>query len=142
MTGTAKTEESEFRDIYHLDVVTIPTNLPSRRTDENDQVYSTIAGKLRAVVADITDCYQRGEPVLVGTTTVEKSEELSRMLHKLRFRTTSSTPRTTKKKRKSSLRQVNSAPSPSRPTWRAAAPILCWAATQSTLQSSACATSA
>ena len=85
MTGTAKTEESEFRDIYHLDVVTIPTNLPSRRTDENDQVYSTIAGKLRAVVADITDCYQRGEPVLVGTTTVEKSEELSRMLHKAKI---------------------------------------------------------
>ncbi|MFR1565850.1 MAG: preprotein translocase subunit SecA [Christensenellales bacterium] len=82
MTGTAKTEESEFRGIYNLDVVTIPTNLPSKRVDENDQVYSTVAGKLRAVVADITECYQRGQPVLVGTTTVEKSEELSRLLHK------------------------------------------------------------
>ncbi len=85
MTGTAKTEESEFRGIYNLDVVTIPTNLPSKRVDENDQVYSTVAGKLRAVVADITECYQRGQPVLVGTTTVEKSEELSRMLHKAKI---------------------------------------------------------
>ena len=80
MTGTAKTEESEFRGIYGLDVVVIPPNLPSQRVDENDQVYKTVAGKLRAVVADIEECYQRGQPVLVGTTTVEKSEELSHML--------------------------------------------------------------
>lgn len=85
MTGTAKTEEAEFRDIYNLDVVTIPTNLPIKRIDENDQVYSTRAGKLRAVVADITASYQKGQPVLVGTTTVEKSEELSAMLVKAKI---------------------------------------------------------
>ena len=80
MTGTAKTEEDEFRGIYGLDVVVIPTNVPSRRIDENDQVYTTVAGKLRAVVEDIAECNGRGQPVLVGTTTVEKSEELSKML--------------------------------------------------------------
>ena len=85
MTGTAKTEEAEFRDIYNLDVVTIPTNLPIKRVDENDQVYSTRGGKLRAVVADITASYQKGQPVLVGTTTVEKSEELSAMLVKAKI---------------------------------------------------------
>ena len=82
MTGTAKTEETEFRDIYGLDVLQIPTNLPNARVDQNDQVYTTIPGKLRAVVADIAECYDRGQPVLVGTTTVEKSEELSEMLKK------------------------------------------------------------
>lgn len=82
MTGTAKTEEAEFRGIYGLDVVIIPTNLPSQRVDENDQIYTTIDGKLRAVVRDIEECYQRGQPVLVGTTTVEKSEELSNLLRR------------------------------------------------------------
>ncbi|MBQ7224754.1 MAG: preprotein translocase subunit SecA [Clostridia bacterium] len=82
MTGTAKTEEAEFRGIYNLDVVTIPTNLPIQRQDENDQVYSTRAGKLRAIVNDIIECYKKGQPVLVGTTTVDKSEELSVLLHK------------------------------------------------------------
>ena len=80
MTGTAKTEENEFRSIYRLDVVTIPTNVPSQRVDENDLLYTTAAGKMRAVVADIKECYDRGQPVLVGTTNVEKSEELSKML--------------------------------------------------------------
>ena len=80
MTGTAKTEENEFRSIYKLDVVTIPTNVPSQRVDENDLLFTTSAGKLRAVVADIKECYDRGQPVLVGTTNVEKSEELSKIL--------------------------------------------------------------
>ncbi|MCH5351462.1 MAG: preprotein translocase subunit SecA [Clostridiales bacterium] len=82
MTGTAKTEENEFRSIYKLDVVTIPTNVPSQRVDENDLLYTTAAGKMRAVVADIKECYDRGQPVLVGTTNVEKSEELSKMLRR------------------------------------------------------------
>ena len=80
MTGTAKTEETEFKGIYNLDVVTIPTNKPNARIDENDVIYKTVKAKLDAVVADITDCYMRGQPVLVGTTTVEKSEHLSTML--------------------------------------------------------------
>lgn len=71
MTGTAKTEETEFKGIYNLDVVTIPTNKPNARIDENDVVYKTVAAKLNAVVDDITSCYQKGQPVLVGTTTVE-----------------------------------------------------------------------
>lgn len=85
MTGTAKTEEGEFNAIYGLDVVTIPPNRTRQRIDENDQVYTTRKGKLAAVVADIRECYKRGQPVLVGTVTVEKSEELSRMLNKERI---------------------------------------------------------
>ncbi|MDE7463923.1 MAG: preprotein translocase subunit SecA [Clostridiales bacterium] len=80
MTGTAKTEENEFRSIYKLDVVTIPTNVPIQRVDEDDLLFTTEAGKLRAVIADIKECYERGQPVLVGTTNVEKSEELSKLL--------------------------------------------------------------
>ncbi len=80
MTGTAKTEENEFRSIYKLDVVTIPTNVPSQRVDENDLLFTTSSGKMRAVVEDIKECYERGQPVLVGTTNVEKSEELSKLL--------------------------------------------------------------
>ena len=82
MTGTAKTEETEFKQIYGLDVVVIPTNLPVQRKDENDLLYKSKAGKLRAIVADIEDCYERKQPVLVGTITVEKSEELSSILKK------------------------------------------------------------
>lgn len=82
MTGTAKTEETEFKGIYGLDVVVIPPNIPSRRVDETDKVFANIDAKLRAVVADIEECTSRGQPVLVGTTNVEKSEELSKMLRK------------------------------------------------------------
>ena len=85
MTGTAKTEEAEFKGIYNLDVVTIPTNKPNARIDENDVVYKTAKAKLNAVVDDITSCYQKGQPVLVGTTTVEKSEHLSRLLRESRI---------------------------------------------------------
>ena len=85
MTGTAKTEEKEFKDIYSLDVVTIPTNKPIQRIDEQDQIYSTREGKLRAVVNDIVEAYHKGQPVLVGTTNVEKSEELSIRLRRARI---------------------------------------------------------
>jgi len=80
MTGTAKTEEAEFNKIYALDVVTIPTNVPSRRFDEQDCVYKTIAAKTRAIVNDVKQCYESGQPVLVGTITIEKSEEISKAL--------------------------------------------------------------
>lgn len=82
MTGTAKTEEGEFNAIYGLDVVIIPTNKPMIRVDENDQIYTTREGKLRAIVKDVKECYDRGQPVLVGTTNVERSEELSKLLSK------------------------------------------------------------
>ena len=80
MTGTAKTEETEFNKIYNLDVVCIPTNLPIKRKDENDRVYKSISGKVKAVINDIKNCYEKGQPVLVGTVSVEKSEELSKAL--------------------------------------------------------------
>ncbi len=85
MTGTAKTEETEFRGIYGLDVVVIPPNKPSKRIDENDAVYPTLKGKINAILADIEECYKVGQPVLVGTTTVEKSEELSKILTQKRI---------------------------------------------------------
>ncbi|MCL2822101.1 MAG: preprotein translocase subunit SecA, partial [Firmicutes bacterium] len=82
MTGTAKTEEAEFRGIYNLDVVTIPPNRPSQRVDENDIIYSTIPAKNKAIVEEVKECFDRRQPVLVGTTTVEKSEELSALFKK------------------------------------------------------------
>lgn len=82
MTGTAKTEEGEFRDIYGLDVVVIPTNVPMIRKDENDKFYFSHDAKIKAVVKDIEDCYNRKQPALVGTITVEKSEEVSKELRR------------------------------------------------------------
>ncbi|MEG1790712.1 MAG: preprotein translocase subunit SecA [Clostridia bacterium] len=86
MTGTAKTEEEEFRNIYNLDVVTIPTNLPMIRRDENDQIFTTEKGKLQAIVEDINACAKTEQPVLVGTVSVEKSEELSKLLNREHIR--------------------------------------------------------
>ena len=82
MTGTALTEDAEFREIYRLDVVEVPTNKPMIRKDRNDEVYRTAAGKYRAVVRQILECHKKGQPVLVGTVSVEKSEMLSRILKK------------------------------------------------------------
>ena len=80
MTGTAKTEEDEFRNIYGMDVVEIPTNKPVARKDLQDVVYRTEAGKFRAVVQDIAQAHAKGQPVLVGTVTIDKSEMLSKLL--------------------------------------------------------------
>jgi preprotein translocase subunit SecA len=80
MTGTAATEEEEFRKIYHLDVVVVPPNLPMIRKDNPDKVYRTGDGKLEAVVADIVERHRAGQPILVGTTSIEKSERLSHIL--------------------------------------------------------------
>jgi preprotein translocase subunit SecA len=82
MTGTAKTEEEEFQKIYGLHVVVIPTNKPVIREDKPDAIYKTERGKYRAVVADVEKHYKEGRPVLVGTTSIEKSEMLSNMLKK------------------------------------------------------------
>ena len=82
MTGTALTEESEFREIYGLDVIVIPTNKPVVRLDLADLVYKTVAGKYKAIVEDIAETYKKGQPVLVGTVSIEKSEVLSAMLKK------------------------------------------------------------
>ena len=80
MTGTALTEEEEFSGIYNLDVVEIPTNKPVIRIDDPDVVYKTEAGKYRAVIAQIKECHAKGQPVLVGTISIEKSDLLSQML--------------------------------------------------------------
>ena len=80
MTGTAQTEEAEFRNIYNMDVVVIPTNLPVQRKDLNDVVYRTEKAKFRAVVNAVEEAYEKGQPVLVGTVNIDKSEELSAML--------------------------------------------------------------
>ena len=82
MTGTAKTEEAEFRTIYSLDVIEIPTNKPIKRVDLPDMVYSTIDGKKRAIVNEIVERHESGQPMLVGTASVDKSEEISRLLKK------------------------------------------------------------
>ena len=82
MTGTAMTEEEEFGTIYALDIVEIPTNKPVQRVDHPDVVYKTEAGKFRAIVQQIEECHAKGQPVLVGTISIEKSEELSGMLKK------------------------------------------------------------
>lgn len=88
MTGTAKTEETEFRKIYGLDVVTIPTNKPVLRIDETDIVYPTVKGKFNAVVERIKEAHEIGQPVLVGTVSVQKSEELSEELKKAKIKHT------------------------------------------------------
>ena len=80
MTGTAKTEEAEFRTIYSLDVVEIPTNRPIQRVDLPDIVYKTVDGKKRAIVNEIIERHASGQPILVGTSSVDKSEEISRLL--------------------------------------------------------------
>ncbi len=80
MTGTAKTEEEEFRGIYALDVIEIPTNKPLARKDENDQVYKNHAGKLKALADEIERVHKTGQPILVGTVTIDKSEEISELL--------------------------------------------------------------
>ena len=80
MTGTAGTEADEFMDIYNLEVLEIPTNMPMVRIDDDDEVYRTSAEKFRAILALIEDCKARGQPVLVGTTSIEKSEQLAEML--------------------------------------------------------------
>ena len=82
MTGTAMTEEEEFATIYKLDIVEIPTNRPVVRIDNEDAVYKTEQGKYRAVIHQVKECHEKGQPVLVGTVSIEKNELLSRMLTK------------------------------------------------------------
>lgn len=83
MTGTAKTEESEFNKIYNLDVVTIPTNKPVLRIDEQDMIFYTEEAKYKAIVEEIQEKYKKGQPILVGTASVEKSERISKEIKKL-----------------------------------------------------------
>ncbi|MDE2492298.1 MAG: preprotein translocase subunit SecA, partial [Alphaproteobacteria bacterium] len=86
MTGTAMTEAAEFMDIYELDVLEVPTNLPVKRKDYDDEVYRTVDEKNEAIIKLIEDCQQRGQPVLVGTVSIEKSEDLSALLKKRKIK--------------------------------------------------------
>ena len=88
MTGTAKTEETEFNGIYNVDVITIPSNRPNNRTDDQDIVYRTEKGKIEAIVEEIKERHATGQPILVGTITIEKSELLSKALQKAKIRHT------------------------------------------------------
>src|SRR5262249_25655156 len=85
MTGTAMTEAAEFQDIYKLETIEIPTNRPMIRNDNDDEVYRTAKEKYKAIIGLIEDCHKRGQPILVGTTSIEKSETLSAMLHPLKI---------------------------------------------------------
>ena len=82
MTGTASTEADEFSEIYGLNIVSIPTNKPRARKDLPDSVYKTVNGKYNAVIEQVAECHAKGQPVLVGTVSVEKSEALSKLLKK------------------------------------------------------------
>src|ERR1700689_3721346 len=82
MTGTAATQADEFQDTYNLEVLEIPTNMPRIRLDDDDEVYRSPIEKSRAIIPLIEDCKQRGQPVLVGTTSIEKSEKLAEALRK------------------------------------------------------------
>lgn len=82
MTGTAMTEENEFQEIYKLDVIEIPTNKPMIRKDNSDIVYKNEDAKFRAVIKDIKASHEKGQPVLVGTVSISKSEKLSNLLNK------------------------------------------------------------
>ncbi|MDE2500585.1 MAG: preprotein translocase subunit SecA, partial [Alphaproteobacteria bacterium] len=86
MTGTAMTEAAEFMDIYELDVLEVPTNLPVKRIDSDDEVYRTVEEKNEAIIQLIEDCQKRGQPVLVGTVSIEKSEDLSELLKKRKIK--------------------------------------------------------
>src|SRR5574344_1374720 len=81
MTGTATTEEEEFREIYNMNVVSIPTNRPVIRVDNNDVIYKNEAAKYRAIVNEVQESHQKGQPVLIGTVSVAKSEKLSKLLY-------------------------------------------------------------
>ena len=130
MTGTAKTEEEEFKGIYKLDVVQIPTNRPMIRKDMNDLVYRTQKGKFSQVIEEIERRHKTGQPILVGTVSVEVSEMLSKML---RMRGIEHVVLNAKYHAREAeiVAQATGAPSPLPPTWLAAARTFCWAATRS-----------
>src|SRR3984957_14484045 len=86
MTGTALTEAAEFMDIYNIDVLDIPTNKPVNRADADDEVYRTVEEKNEAIIALVKDCHERGQPILVGTTSIEKSEHLAALLKQRKIR--------------------------------------------------------
>lgn len=118
MTGTAMTEEEEFREIYNLDVVEVPTNRPPKRIDHSDLVYKTEKGKYNAVIEDIIEHNKKGQPVLVGTISIEKSELLSRKLYEHGIKHNVLKQNTMNRKLKSLHRQATKVLLPLQPTCR------------------------
>lgn len=139
MTGTAKTEETEFMGIYNLDVVEIPTNKPVKRVDYNDVVCIKQQEKYNAIIEEIIRAHATGQPILVGTVSVEKSEYLSRLLTKRGIRHEVLNAKQHAKRRILLRRQVSSAMLQLQRTWRAAARIFFWEETRNTSQSAKCA---
>ncbi len=131
MTGTAETEAAEFMSTYKLGVVPIPTNRPMQRKDQSDLIYKNEKAKFEQVVEDIAERHAAGQPVLVGTTSVEKSEYLSKLLAKKGVRHEVLNAKNHAREAASSPRPGASDPSPWPPTWPAAAPTSCSAATRS-----------
>ena len=139
MTGTAMTEAAEFHQIYKLGVVPIPTNRPMVRMDQPDLVYRTEEAKFAAVVDDIVERHEAGQPILVGTTSVEKSEHLAALLKQARRaaeRAERQGARPRGRDRRAGRPQGRRSPSPR--TWPAAAPTSCSAATPSSTPSPTC----
>lgn len=128
MTGTADTEAYEFQEIYGLETVIIPTNKPMVRKDQNDQVFKTDGEKYNAILEDIRDCHERGQPVLVGTTSIENSELLSGLLKKAKLPHEVLNAKQHAREAEIVAEPASLATSPSPPTWRAAVPTSCWAA--------------
>ena len=128
MTGTAETEADEFHEIYKLDVVVIPTNRPVRRVDGNDHIYKTQREKFNAIIEEISDCYQRKQPVLVGTISVDMSEILSRMLRRANIpHNVLNAKNHAARGRDRARAPASRARSPSPRTWPAAEPTSSWA---------------
>lgn len=127
MTGTAETEAAEFHDIYKLDVLPIPTNRPCIRKDQNDLIFKSRREKFNAVVNKIQELHDKGQPILIGTASVDASETLSRMLKRAKIPHEVLNAKTTSAKRKLWRRPASAEPSPSPPTWRAAARTSNWA---------------
>ena len=139
MTGTAQTEAAELHEIYKLGVVTIPTNKPMVRTDQSDLIYKTEEAKYIAVVDDVSERYEKGQPVLIGTTSVERSEYLSRQFTEATHpaqRAQRQIPRAGSRDHRRGRPQAARSPSP--PTWPAAVPTSCWAATSTSSPTSGC----
>ena len=126
MTGTALTEEEEFNATYKLDIVEVPTNKPLIRQDHPDVVFKNTTGKYHAIVRQIVECHEKGQPVLAGTTSIEKSELLSAAHQAGHQAQRPQRQKTKRRKPRSWPRPASSAPSPWPPTWPAVAPTLCW----------------
>ena len=134
MTGTADTEAVEFMQIYNLPVMVIPTNREMIRIDHHDAIYKTEDEKFDAVIEEIKDCHQRGQPVLVGTVSIEKSERVSNLLKKTGVRHHVLNAKNHEREAEIVAQAGRYGASPSPPTWPAAALISCWAATRSSWQ--------